>query len=48
MPRSNENLGQADIGRFVQEFRDPEGQIGYAPLEEVWSLAGQRTADANG
>lgn len=33
---------QADIGRFVEAFRGPDGEIAYAPLEEVWSLAHQR------
>jgi L-rhamnose mutarotase len=35
---------QADIGRFVEGFRDEDGEVGFAPLENVWSLAGQRAA----
>lgn len=37
---------QADIGRFVVGFRDADGGAGVAPLEDVWSLAGQRTSAA--
>lgn len=33
---------QADIGRFVEMFRDADGAEGTAPLHEVWSLRGQR------
>ncbi|WP_442575390.1 L-rhamnose mutarotase [Microbacterium sp. F51-2R] len=36
---------QSHIGRFVQAFYDSEGEIGYAPLRVVWSLAEQRSAD---
>ena len=39
---------QADIGRFVEEFRGPDGEIGFAPLGEVWSLTGQRSTGADG
>lgn len=33
---------QADIGRFVELFRDAGGAEGTAPLELVWDLAAQR------
>lgn len=36
---------QADIGRFVEAFHGPDGELEYAPLDEVWSLAAQRAAD---
>ena len=32
---------QAHIGRFVAGFHGPDGEDAYAPLDEVWSLAGQ-------
>ncbi|MCP1428416.1 L-rhamnose mutarotase [Microbacterium foliorum] len=32
---------QADIGRFVEVFRDAEGAEGTAPLEEIWDLRTQ-------
>lgn len=35
---------QADIGRFVAVFHDRDGQEGFAPLDEVWSLQAQREA----
>lgn len=37
---------QADIGRFVELFRDADGNEGTAPLAEVWDLRAQRAADA--
>lgn len=33
---------QRDIGRFVELFRDADGQEGTGPLEPVWDLAAQR------
>ncbi|NHI17784.1 L-rhamnose mutarotase [Microbacterium excoecariae] len=33
---------QADIGRFVELFRDSDGAEGTAPLAEVWDLRAQR------
>lgn len=35
---------QADIGRFVEVFRDADGAEGTAPLEQIWDLAAQRSA----
>ena len=35
---------QADIGRFVELFRDADGAEGTAPLEQVWDLSAQRDA----
>jgi L-rhamnose mutarotase len=32
---------QADIGRFVELFRGPDGDEGTRPLEQVWSLRTQ-------
>lgn len=29
---------QQDIGRFVEAFHGPDGEEGFAPIEEVWSL----------
>lgn len=37
---------QADIGRFVDEFFGPDGIPSFTPIEEVWSLEGQRAEDA--
>ncbi|QIG39421.1 L-rhamnose mutarotase [Microbacterium sp. 4R-513] len=37
---------QADIGRFVAVFHTADGADGFAPIEEVWSLAGQRSEGA--
>lgn len=33
---------QADIGRFVELFRDADGEAGYAPLEVMWDLEAQK------
>ncbi len=33
---------QADIGRFVELFRDADGHEGTAPLQLVWDLRDQR------
>ncbi|GAA1981057.1 L-rhamnose mutarotase [Microbacterium pumilum] len=38
---------QADIGRFVEEFRGPDGDTSFTPIEAVWSLATQRATGAN-
>lgn len=35
---------QADIGRFVELFRDADGAVGTAPLEQIWDLSAQRSA----
>lgn len=35
---------QADIGRFVDVFHGPDGEVSFAPLEQVWSLAAQQDA----
>lgn len=32
---------QAHIGRLVAGFLDADGAVGYAPLDEVWSLREQ-------
>jgi L-rhamnose mutarotase len=32
---------QADIGRFVELFRDADGEEGFAPLAPVWRLTDQ-------
>lgn len=32
---------QAEIGAFVELFRDADGAEGFSPLEEVWDLRGQ-------
>ncbi|GAB3601256.1 L-rhamnose mutarotase [Microbacterium tumbae] len=32
---------QADIGRFVELFRDADGAEGLTPLEQIWSLSAQ-------
>lgn len=37
---------QADIGRFVELFRDADGDEGTAPLQRVWRLAEQRDGTA--
>ncbi|MFI2297007.1 L-rhamnose mutarotase [Isoptericola sp. NPDC019571] len=37
---------QASIGRWVEVFRDADGQDGFAPLAQVWSLAAQRAGTA--
>lgn len=36
---------QADIGRFVEGFHGPDGEEGFMPIEQVWSLAVQRGHD---
>lgn len=36
---------QAHIGRFVEQFLGPDGEIGYLPLETVWSLEAQLKHD---
>ncbi|MFJ8790637.1 L-rhamnose mutarotase [Streptomyces sp. NPDC102462] len=33
---------QRDIGRFVELFRDADGEEGAGPLELIWDLAAQR------
>ncbi|WP_394254467.1 L-rhamnose mutarotase [Pseudoclavibacter helvolus] len=33
---------QEDIGRFVELFRDADGEEGYAPLELMWDLEAQK------
>ena len=33
---------QADIGRYVEVFRGPDGQEAFTPLEQVWDLASQK------
>ncbi|WP_341976409.1 L-rhamnose mutarotase [Microbacterium sp. LWO13-1.2] len=36
---------QKDIGRFVEGFYGPDGEVGFLPIERVWSLEEQnRTA----
>lgn len=35
---------QANIGRFVADFYDTDGNVAFAPLESVWTLAEQRDA----
>lgn len=35
---------QADIGRFVELFRDADGAEGTSPLELIWDLAAQRSS----
>lgn len=37
---------QADIGRFVEGFYGPDGEDGSTPIEQVWALAAQRSAEA--
>lgn len=37
---------QADIGRFVEGFRGPDGEDGFTPIEQVWALAEQRGSEA--
>lgn len=37
---------QADIGRFVGDFYGPDGEVAFAPIDEVWDLSAQRSADA--
>jgi L-rhamnose mutarotase len=32
---------QTNIGRFVEGFLGPDGEVAFAPLEEVWSLTDQ-------
>lgn len=36
---------QADIGRFVEGFHGPDGEDGFTPIEQVWALSVQRSAD---
>lgn len=36
---------QADIGRFVDRFFGADGTASFSPLDEVWSLDGQRAED---
>lgn len=36
---------QADIGRFVEGFRGPQGEEGFTPIEQVWSLEDQIASD---
>lgn len=35
---------QADIGRFVEVFRDADGDEGTAPLERIWDLRAQSSS----
>ena len=35
---------QADIGRFVDGFHGPDGEEGFLPIEQVWSLEDQRSS----
>jgi L-rhamnose mutarotase len=37
---------QADIGRFVEGFHGPDGEDGFLPIEQVWSLETQRSSDS--
>lgn len=37
---------QADIGRFVEGFHGPDGEDGFLPIEQVWSLENQRSSDS--
>ncbi len=37
---------QARIGPFVEHYRDSDGARGFAPLDQVWDLAGQRAGDS--
>ena len=37
---------QADIGRFVAGFHGPDGEDGFLPIEQVWALSAQRTAES--
>ncbi|PRA82018.1 L-rhamnose mutarotase [Microbacterium sp. MYb66] len=37
---------QADIGRFVEGFYGPDGEDGSTPIEQVWALSAQRSAEA--
>ncbi|WAA66979.1 L-rhamnose mutarotase [Microbacterium oxydans] len=36
---------QADIGRFVEGFRGPDGDDGFTPIGQVWALSAQRRAE---
>ena len=36
---------QAEIGRFVDVFHGPDGEVALEQLEQVWSLEGQRAGD---
>jgi L-rhamnose mutarotase len=33
---------QSDIGRFVEDFYGPGGEVVFEPIEAVWSLSDQR------
>ncbi|GAB3384470.1 L-rhamnose mutarotase [Humibacter soli] len=37
---------QEKIGVYVDDFYGPNGEAGYLPLEQIWSLDEQRRADA--
>lgn len=37
---------QADIGRFVEDFHGPDGEVGFTPIEQIWTLSAQRSAEA--
>lgn len=34
---------QADIGRFVEVFRGPDGEDAFTPIERIWALSTQRS-----